>query len=78
MKNNNETKVSVLSPLLIAMSVCFAVLKLADIISMSWWLVATPIIIMVSIWLLIIIGMLLAVPCVNLIDNIRWRWRRRR
>ena len=45
MKNNNETKVSVLNPLLIAMSVCFAVLKLADIISMSWWLVATPIII---------------------------------
>ena len=60
MKNNNETKVSVLNPLLIAMSVCFAVLKLADIISMSWWLVATPIIIMVGIWLLIIIGMLLA------------------
>ena len=78
MKNNNETKVSVLNPLLIAMSVCFVVLKLADIISMSWWLVATPIIIMVGIWLLIIIGMLLAVPCVNLIDNIRWRWRRRR
>lgn len=78
MKNNNETKVSVLNSLLIAMSVCFAVLKLADIISMSWWLVATPIIIMVGIWLLIIIGMLLAVPCVNLIDNIRWRWRRRR
>ena len=78
MKNNNETKVSALNPLLIAMSVCFAVLKFADIISMSWWLVATPIIIMVGIWLLIIIGMLLAVPCVNLIDNIRWRWRRRR
>ena len=78
MKNNNETKVSVLNPLLIAMSVCLAVLKLADIISMSWWLVATPIIVMVGIWLLIIIGMLLAVPCVNLIDNIRWRWRRRR
>ena len=78
MKNNNETKVSVLNPLLIVMSVCFAVLKFADIISMSWWLVATPIIIMVGIWLLIIIGMLLAVPCVNLIDNIRWRWRRRR
>ena len=75
MKNNNETKVSVLNPLLIAMSVCFAVLKLADIITMSWWLVATPLIIMVGIWLLIIIGMLLAVPCVNLIDNFRWRWR---
>ena len=78
MKNNNETKVSVLNPRLIAMSICFAVLKLADIISMSWWLVATPIIIMAGIWLLIIIGMLLAVPYVNLIDNIRWRWRRRR
>ena len=75
---NNETKVSVLNPLLIATSVCFATLKLACIISMSWWLVATPILVMVGIWIAAIIIALLAIPCMNLIENIKWRWRRRK
>ena len=68
---NNETHVSVLTPLLIAMSICFAVLKLANIISMSWWLVATPIMVAVGIWLVIIVVILI----VNLIEKIKWRWR---
>ena len=68
---NNETHVSVLTPLLIAMSICFAVLKLANIISMSWWLVATPLMVAVGIWLVIIVVILI----VNLIEKIKWRWR---
>ena len=71
---NNETHVSVLTPLLIAMSVCLAILKLANIISISWWLVSVPILILLGIWLLVIIVMLIA----NLISAIRWCRRRRR
>ena len=67
----NETHVSVLTPLLIAMSICFAILKLADIISMSWWLVAAPLILTIGIWLIIILVFLTA----NLIENIKWRRR---
>ncbi len=68
---NNETHVSVLTPLLIAMSVCFAILKLANIISMSWWLIAAPLIVAVGIWLIIIVVFLIT----NLIENIKWRRR---
>lgn len=67
----NETHVSVLTPILIAMSICFAILKLANVISMSWWLVTAPIIIAGGIWLLIILVILIA----NLIENIKWRRR---
>ena len=68
---NNETHVSVLTPLLIAMSICFAILKLANIISMSWWLVAAPHIVAVGLWLIVIVVFLIA----NLIENIKWRRR---
>lgn len=68
---NNETHVSVLTPLLIAMSICFAILKLSNIISMNWWLVAAPLIVAVGLWLIIIVVILIA----NLIENIKWRRR---
>ena len=67
----NETHVSVLTPLLIAMSICFAILKLSDIISMSWWLITAPLILAGGIWLIIILVILIA----NLIENIKWRRR---
>lgn len=64
---------SILGDLVVFAVIILAVLKLAGIISISWWLVFAPLLISIAVSLIILLIVLAAALVIMGVESMKWR-----